>query len=76
MGFGPLTLLLPEATEARRGPQLPGFGLLTAGHVEGLVQTRLRLRHLLPFACLRQQELTLKPMQFGSVAKLGFGGKI
>ena len=45
MGFGPLTLLLPEATEARRSAQLPGFGLLTAGHVEGLVKTRLRLQH-------------------------------
>src|SRR5712691_948222 len=43
-GFGVLTLLLPEATEAHGGPQFQGLGLLAAGHVQGLLQPGFRLR--------------------------------
>ena len=43
MGFGALALLLPEASEAHGGPQLPGLGLLATGHVEGLLKAGLRL---------------------------------
>src|SRR5262249_11856877 len=36
VGHGPLALLLPQARQARGGTQLPGLGLLAAGHGEGL----------------------------------------
>ena len=50
VGFGTLALLLPQATQAYSGAQLPRFRLLAAGHGEGLMETRLRLLHLLPYA--------------------------
>src|SRR2546427_4085863 len=43
IGLSALVLLLPEATEARRDSQLPGFGLLTAGNVEGFAKVGFRL---------------------------------
>ena len=46
-GVVPLALALPEATEARRGPQLPGFGLLVASNVEGLMKAGFRFRVML-----------------------------
>src|SRR5207245_1396359 len=57
VGGGALPLLLPEAGEAHGRPQLPGFGLLTAGNGEGLLETGLslgRVRDSLP-----QQQLPL-----------------
>src|SRR5262245_2829508 len=42
--FCPLTLLLPQPTQARCGAQLQRFRLLAAGYGEGLVQTSLSLR--------------------------------
>jgi hypothetical protein len=33
-----LALLLPQATQARSGAQLPGFGLLAPGYGEGLLE--------------------------------------
>src|SRR5262245_23941257 len=36
--LGSLTLLLPQPTQAQRGAQLQRAGLLTAGHVQGLVE--------------------------------------
>src|SRR5215471_4036108 len=38
MCFGALALVLPEASEARGGAQLPGFGLLVAGNGESVLE--------------------------------------
>src|SRR5712691_8956848 len=38
VGFGTLTLLLPQTDQAHGGSQLPGFGLLAAGNGEGLLE--------------------------------------
>src|SRR5215831_9552475 len=54
-GFGLLALLLPQATEAHGSAELPGFSLLAAGHVQGLIETAFRLseqrRIALRYAC-------------------------
>jgi hypothetical protein len=39
-----LILLLPQARQARGGAQFPGFGLLLAGNVEGLVEAGFGFR--------------------------------
>ena len=64
MRLGPLALLLPQASQAHGGAQFQCLRLLAAGDVQSALQPGFRLRHLLPCAGLRQQELTLKPMQF------------
>ena len=56
-----LSLLLPQPTQAPRGPQLQRLCLLTTGNVESFLKTFLRFPHLLPL--LHQQELSLAPMQ-------------
>src|SRR5262245_51654850 len=43
VGLGPLALLLPQVSEAGGGAQFPGFGLLTVGDRDGLLEARLRL---------------------------------
>src|SRR5262245_9970516 len=45
-GFGLLALLLPEAAEAHRRPQLQRFRLLLAGHGYGLLEARCRLSRM------------------------------
>jgi len=59
--FGLLTLLLPQARQAGGGAQLPEFGLLAAGDVQGLLETGLCLRLLPGRAC--QREISLQPRQ-------------
>src|SRR5262249_18794995 len=44
VGFGALTLVLPQPTEAHAGPQLPRSVLLAAGYGEGLLEAGFRLR--------------------------------
>src|SRR5215468_10448990 len=44
MRLGPLALLLPQASEARGGPQFQGLGLLVTGYIEGLLEAGFRLR--------------------------------
>jgi hypothetical protein len=41
--FVSLALLLPQAAQTHRGPQLQRFGLLVASNVEGLTKTGLRI---------------------------------
>ena len=41
-----LAVLLPQATQARGGAQLPGFGLLAAGNGEGLLEAGFGLGHI------------------------------
>jgi hypothetical protein len=41
-GFIAFALALPQASQAHGGSQLQGFGLLAAGHVEGLAKTGFR----------------------------------
>ena len=60
-GFGALTLALPQAAEAHRGPQLQRFRLLAAGDVQGLAKTGFRLS--LVCVSLLQQYLPLEPIQ-------------
>ncbi len=47
-GFRLLPLLLPQPGEARGGTQLPGFGLLVAGHGEGLLKTGFSFFYFCP----------------------------
>ena len=50
-GFGLLALLLPQTAQAYGGPQLQCPRLVTAGHRQGLVETRLgccSVRHVIP----------------------------
>ena len=55
------SLLLPQAAQARGGPQLPGFGLLAAGNGQGLLEAGFGL------GCIRdglaQEELALEPIR-------------
>ena len=52
VGLGALALVLPQAAQTHRRPQLQRFRLLAAGNVEGLLKTGFRLiaapRGLLP----------------------------
>jgi hypothetical protein len=43
MGGLPLALLLPQTRQAHSSPQLQGFGLLAAGHSEGLQKASFHL---------------------------------
>src|SRR6266853_3692485 len=43
VGFGALALLLPQARQAHRRPQLQRLGLLAAGHIDRLAKTTFRL---------------------------------
>jgi hypothetical protein len=45
-------LPLPQAGQAGRRPQFPGLGALAAGHLDGLMQTGLRLSLLVTLVCL------------------------
>jgi len=38
VGLGALALLLPQAAQTRGGAQLPRFGLLATGHIEGVTK--------------------------------------
>src|SRR6266508_2647021 len=63
MGIGALALLLPQASEARGGAQLPGFGLLATGNGEGLLEAGFRLGRI--WDILAQQQLALEPICLG-----------
>src|SRR5215510_7847962 len=56
-GCGALALLLPHACQAHGGPQLPGLGLLLAGHGQRLLEAGFRLLPWGPWA-LPQEQLT------------------
>jgi hypothetical protein len=43
VGILPFALGLPEASEASRGTEFPGFCLLVAGHGYSLLETGFRL---------------------------------
>ena len=60
-GFGALALLLPQPAQAHGGPQLQRFGLLAAGHGEGLLEAGFRLLRLCD--CLLQQQFAPEPIQ-------------
>ena len=59
-GCGTFALPLPQPTQARGGPQLPGFGLLAAGNGQGLLEAGFGL------GCIRdglsQQQVALEPI--------------
>jgi hypothetical protein len=38
VGFLAFTLLLPESSQAGRGTEFPGFGLLALGYTDGLME--------------------------------------
>lgn len=72
-----LALLLPEPTQAHSGPQFQRFRPLLARHVEGLIQTRLGVHHVLPalLGCVRcavrrEQEFPLEPIDLCRVGPL------
>src|SRR5215471_9691117 len=54
-GFGALALLLPQACQAHGGPQLPGCGLLLAGHGPRLLEAGFRLLPWGPWALPQEQ---------------------
>src|SRR5215831_663057 len=54
-GFGALVLLLPHAGQAHGGPQLPGLGLLLAGHGQRLLAAGFRLLPCGPWALPQEQ---------------------
>src|SRR5262249_19121768 len=65
--FGRATLLLVQAGQAHRGPQLQRFGLLLSGDGEGLAETGFRLAARDFGPPLPQQELAPQAMQLGPV---------
>src|SRR5262245_54136009 len=60
-GRRPLPLLLPQARQAHRHPQLPGLRLLATGYDEGLLETGLRLMGVLVWG--HQEQLPLESIQ-------------
>jgi hypothetical protein len=60
VGLGALTLLLPQATQAHGGAQLPGFGLLAAGNGQGLLEAGFGFQVMGRGA--REQQLPLQPI--------------
>src|SRR5215831_13713416 len=69
VGVLALTLLLPELTQTQGGPQLPGFGLLAARHVEGLLEAAFCPDGLR----LAQEEGALEPVDLGAQVALPAG---
>jgi hypothetical protein len=59
-GLVVLALQPPQTAEAHVRPQLPGFGLLPAGHGEGLLEAGVRLGRIWPG--LAQQEFAPEPV--------------
>src|SRR5882724_1081123 len=60
VSLGALTLLLPQATQAHRRPQLQRLRLLAAGNLQGLLITGFCL--LLMGCQLLEQQLSLEPI--------------
>src|SRR5262245_50682562 len=61
MRLGPLALLLPQARQTRRRPQLPRLGLLATGNGEGLLEAGFRLGRI--WGGLAQEEFALEPIR-------------
>src|SRR5882672_10029358 len=61
MGFSPLALLLPQATQAQCRPQLPRFRLLVASNGQGLLEASFRLDRIRDG--LPQQQFSLEPIR-------------
>ena len=62
IGLSALALLLPQAGQAHRRAQLPGFGLLATGNDQGLLEAGFRLGDI--WDGLAQQQPALEPIRF------------